>query len=109
MDATYSTNTLKMPFVNIVGVSNLGQTKLRSVAMAGAWVTREDEESMTWVTLGLKELIFDSGVYPSTFVTDNQLTINSAIIDCSQMLSAYCALGILKTISRQITQIVFRR
>jgi MULE transposase domain len=79
MDATYSTNTLKMPFVNIVGVSNLGQTKLRSFAMAGAWVTREDEESMTWVTLALKELVFDSGVYPSTFVTDNQLTINSAI------------------------------
>jgi hypothetical protein len=79
IDATYSTNTLKMPFVNIVGVSNLGQTKLRSFAIAGAWVTREDEQSMTWIMLALKELVFDNGVYPNTFVTDNQLTINSAI------------------------------
>lgn len=79
MDATYSTNTLKMPFVNIIGVSNLGQQRLRSFAMAGAWITKEDEESMTWVTLALKELVFDNGISPSTFVTDNQLAINNAI------------------------------
>jgi hypothetical protein len=79
LDSTYRTNNLKLPFVNIVGVSNLGVDHLRNFAIAGAWVTSEDEASMTWVIRTLRDVVFDGSVTPVTFVTDHQLATKNAI------------------------------
>src|ERR1700710_477753 len=60
-------------------LSNLGVNHLKNFAIAGAWVTSEDEASMTWVIRTLRDVVIDGSVTPVTFVTDHQLATKNAI------------------------------
>ncbi|KAG2230998.1 hypothetical protein INT48_002777 [Thamnidium elegans] len=61
IDATYKTNRSKLPFVNVVGASNLGSPKgLRSFGIAGGWVLDESNDSYTWFVKNLKNIVWPS-------------------------------------------------
>ena len=73
LDATYKTVRQKLPFVNVVGVSNTGYPKLQSFSIAGGWIIDETTESYTWFVRKLKETVWPaSGTGPKLFVTDNE-------------------------------------
>jgi hypothetical protein len=82
IDATYKTNRFKLPFVNMVGVNNVGcdDKTLSTFAVAGAWISKEDTDSYTWVLEQLaKTTYMDGNWLPALFVTDQQQSLISAI------------------------------
>ncbi|CAG8456304.1 3913_t:CDS:2 [Racocetra fulgida] len=78
VDATYKTNVYKLPFVNFVGIGNLGVNKLQTFRIAGAWISDESENSYIWVIKQLISLIFFD-IIPLVFVTDNDAALTGAI------------------------------
>lgn len=58
LDATYKTNAHNMPFVNVVGVSNVGETALRTFLIACVLVSQENAKSYDWVTEKLKQVVW---------------------------------------------------
>ncbi|KAF0529911.1 protein FAR-RED ELONGATED HYPOCOTYL 3-like [Gigaspora margarita] len=70
INATYKMNVYKLPFVNIVGISNLGINQLQTFGIAGAWISDESEKSYIWVAEMLASIIFFD-VIPLVFITDN--------------------------------------
>ena len=82
MDATYKTNMYKMPYVNVVGVSNVGSKseQLKTFAIAGAWISNETKESYTWVAEELHDLIWKPvDKVPGVIVTDYDPSLVGAI------------------------------
>jgi hypothetical protein len=82
VDATYKTTRAKNYFVNMVGVSNVGRDDktLSTFAVAGAWVSREDEKSALWVMEQLANTVYcDQKRLPGIFVTDQQQSMINAI------------------------------
>lgn len=82
IDATYKTNRFKLPFVNMVGVNNVGcdDKTLSTFAVAGAWISKEDTDSYTWVLEQLAKTVYMDGNWlPALFVTDQQQSLISAI------------------------------
>ncbi|CAG8728083.1 20039_t:CDS:2, partial [Racocetra fulgida] len=77
-DATYKTNVYKLPFVNFVGISNLGVNRLQTFGIAGAWISDESEKSYIWVVEKLASLIFFD-ISPLVFVTDNDAALIGAL------------------------------
>jgi hypothetical protein len=63
IDATYKTNKHKMPFVNVVGVGNIGRNfrSLANFPIAGAWIFSETKTSYQWVIEQLEETVFPDG------------------------------------------------
>ncbi|CAG8844163.1 39649_t:CDS:2, partial [Gigaspora margarita] len=60
VDATYKTNLYKLPLVNAVGVSNIGNTKaLNTYQIAIAWVANEQKHIYTWFLNTLNETIYN--------------------------------------------------
>ncbi|KAG0161753.1 hypothetical protein DFQ30_005834, partial [Apophysomyces sp. BC1015] len=47
IDVTYKTNKHRMPFVNAVGVGNIGFPKLSSFCIAGGWLSEETGDAYT--------------------------------------------------------------
>ncbi|CAG8646235.1 12570_t:CDS:2, partial [Racocetra fulgida] len=45
VDATYKMNVYKLPFVNFIGVSNIGVTRLQTFGIADAWISDKSEKS----------------------------------------------------------------
>lgn len=78
IDATYKTNVYKLPFVNFVGVGNLGVSKLQTFGIAGAWISDESEKSYIWIVQQLASLVFFD-VIPFVFVTDNEAALIGAL------------------------------
>ncbi|CAG8803969.1 8517_t:CDS:2, partial [Cetraspora pellucida] len=78
IDATYKTNVYKLPFVNFVGIGNLGINKLQTFGIAGTWISDESENSYIWVIRQLISLVFFE-LSPLVFVTDNDATLTSAV------------------------------
>ncbi|CAG8820214.1 8290_t:CDS:2, partial [Gigaspora margarita] len=78
IDATYKTNVYKLPFVNIVGISNLGINQLQTFGIAGAWISDESEKSYIWVAEMLASIIFFD-IIPLVFVTDNDAALIGAL------------------------------
>ncbi|CAG8772289.1 10808_t:CDS:10, partial [Gigaspora margarita] len=60
IDATYKANVYMLPFINIIGISNLGVNKLQTFGIAGA------------------SLIF-LDIFPFVFVTDNDAALIGAL------------------------------
>jgi hypothetical protein len=83
MDATYSTNAHGMPFINIVGVSNLGYTSctLANFAVAGGWLSSESTADYEWFLYRLRDTIFAPGSLPgpTLMVTDRAQSLINAI------------------------------
>ncbi|CAG8830882.1 20609_t:CDS:2 [Gigaspora margarita] len=77
-DATYKTNVYKLPFVNFVGISNLGVDRLQTFGIAGAWISDESEKSYSWVVEQLATIIF-SNTFSNVFVTDNDAALIGAL------------------------------
>ncbi|CAG8738387.1 43330_t:CDS:2 [Gigaspora margarita] len=80
IDATYKTNVYKLPFINFVGIGNLGINKLQTFGIAGAWISDESENSYIWIIKQLASLIF-SDLYPLVFVMDN----DTVLTDCNTL------------------------
>lgn len=78
VDATYKTNSHKMPMVNVVGISNLGTTKLRTFLIASVLITSEKETSYNWVAQQMREHIFPNKE-PGLFVTDDERALTNAL------------------------------
>jgi MULE transposase-like protein/FAR1 DNA-binding domain-containing protein len=79
MDATYKTVLFDMPFINMLGVGNLGVDRLRSFLVAGAWISKEDEEAMVWVLENLRNTVYGGIDKPATFAIDNAQATRNAI------------------------------
>jgi transposase-like protein len=82
VDATYKTNQFRLPFVNMVGVHNVGSDDetLSNFAIAGAWVAKEDEVSYSWVMEQLSNTVYLDGKWkPALFVTDQAQSLINAI------------------------------
>jgi transposase-like protein len=68
-----------MPFVNMVSVSNIGGIRLKNFFVAGAWISNEDEQSMTWVLSTLRAIVYDGSDNPTTIVVDSAKATRNAI------------------------------
>jgi hypothetical protein len=82
MDANYKTNALKLPFVNLVGVNNVGcnDKTLSTFAIAGGWIATEDTTHYTWFLEQLANVVYmDGKCLPSLFVTDQSQPLITAI------------------------------
>lgn len=84
IDATYKTNRHKLPYVNIVGTSNISHSNHQSLAMfgiAGAWVSEETEVAYTWIMEQLESAIYPRGSpwRPGVFVTDQEKALQNAL------------------------------
>ncbi|SAL97431.1 hypothetical protein, partial, partial [Absidia glauca] len=99
MDATYKTNQLKLPFINMVGVNNIGcnDKTLSTFAIAGAWITAENESSYTWVLEQLNNTVYLDGKWkPALFVTDQETALVNgieSIFSTSQHILCYVHLS----------------
>ncbi|CAG8785416.1 30737_t:CDS:2, partial [Gigaspora margarita] len=78
VDATYKMNVYKLPFINFVGISNIGINRLQTFGIAGAWISDESEKSYIWVVEKLFSLIFFDIVSP-VFITDNDAVLIGAL------------------------------
>ncbi|KAL1933201.1 hypothetical protein VTP01DRAFT_7291 [Rhizomucor pusillus] len=58
VDATYRRNQYHMPYVNIVGISNVGRQELMSFATGGAWITDEKLSAYAWIAECIDEVIW---------------------------------------------------
>jgi hypothetical protein len=81
IDATYKTNRYRMPFVNIVGVGNVGRDSLMTFAIAGAWTSNEQETTYRWILQQLEYLVYTNGSSPQIIITDNAKSIVNAVED----------------------------
>lgn len=74
IDATYKTNRMKLPFVKVVGVNNIGTAKgLSTFGIAGGWITDETRDSYTWFVRNLKNAIWtEEENHPKLFVSDSE-------------------------------------
>lgn len=81
MDATYKTNKHRMPFVNVVGTSNIGYPALKTFSIAGGWLSEENNETYEWFTTCLKDIVWPSSQSssPEVFVTDNENKLTRAL------------------------------
>jgi hypothetical protein len=82
VDATYRTNKSQLPFVNLVGVNNVGcdDKTLSTFGIAGAWICNEDGTSYHWVMECLLDVVYcDERYQPGVFVTDQQKALMNAI------------------------------
>jgi hypothetical protein len=82
LDATYKTNKFRLPFINMVGVNNVGcdNKTLANFGIAGAWVAKEDEASYIWVMEQLSNTVHMNGKrQPGLFVTDQAQALINAI------------------------------
>ncbi|KAF0374575.1 protein FAR1-RELATED SEQUENCE 5-like [Gigaspora margarita] len=75
IDAIYKTNVYKLPFVNFVGISNLGANHLQTF---GTWISDESEKSYTWIIEQFVSLIFYD-ISPFVFITDNDAALICAL------------------------------
>lgn len=69
IDATYKTNRHKLPYINIVGVSNVSYSTpqtLATLGIAGAWVSSETESSYVWVYATARVSCVPTGVILET-------------------------------------------
>ncbi|CAG8664616.1 9369_t:CDS:1 [Ambispora gerdemannii] len=80
VDATYKTNLYKLPLINAVGVSNIGNAKvLNTYQIAMAWVANEQEYTYEWFLRTLKETIYDTFFCsPEVFVSDRDQALRKA-------------------------------
>ncbi|SAL95412.1 hypothetical protein, partial, partial [Absidia glauca] len=72
VDATYKTNQFRLPFVNMIGVHNVGpdDKTLSNFVIAGAWVAKEDEVSYSWVMEQLSNAVYLNGKWkPALYFT----------------------------------------
>jgi hypothetical protein len=85
VDATYKTVNSKFPFVNMVGVANVGlnDSTLMTFGMAGGWICREDTNAYTWLLNKLKSSVFPSYLdcQPGLFITDEEQALMKALGD----------------------------
>lgn len=81
MDATYKTNRKRMPFINVVGVSNAGYQSLKTFNIAGGSLSNEDTESYTWFVKALKEVVWPDmqEASPRVIITDNEAALMNAL------------------------------
>jgi alpha-glucosidase len=82
MDATYKTKALKLPFVNFVGVNNVGcdDKTLSTFAIAGGWIATEDTTHYTWFLEQLANVVYMDGKWlPSLFVTNQSHPLITSI------------------------------
>lgn len=81
MDATYRTNRSKMPFINVVGIGNVGYPALKSFAIAGGWLSNEDNNSYMWFANTLKSVVYPSHQQsaPGVIVTDSEAALINAL------------------------------
>ncbi|CAG8540275.1 8787_t:CDS:1 [Cetraspora pellucida] len=80
IDATYKTNLYKLPLINTIGISNIGNAKaLNTYQIAIAWVANEQEPTYEWFLFTLKETIYDIFFCsPEVFVSDRALALRKA-------------------------------
>ncbi|CAG8525863.1 11929_t:CDS:2, partial [Gigaspora margarita] len=80
VDATYKTNLYKLPLINAVGVSNIGNAKsLNTYQIAMAWVENEKEYTYEWFLNTLKEVIYNAYFCsPEVFVSDKSQALRNA-------------------------------
>ncbi|CAG8812525.1 21135_t:CDS:2, partial [Cetraspora pellucida] len=80
IDATYKMNLYKLPLINAVGISNIGNAKaLNTYQIAMAWVANEQEPTYEWFLLTLKETIYNIFFCsPEVFVSDRALALRKA-------------------------------
>jgi MULE transposase domain len=79
IDTTYKTNRQGLLYVNIVGISNVGNRKsLSTFTIAGGLLVKEDEYAMSWILAVLKETVFSNGELP-IFVTDAAMQLRNSI------------------------------
>jgi hypothetical protein len=105
VDATYKTNQFRLPFVNMVGVHNVGpdDKTLSNFAIAGAWVAKEDEVSYTWVMEQLENTVYLDGKWkPALFVTDQAQSLINAIEKCYPSANhLLCYVHLIKNLKTQ--------
>ncbi|KAG0185426.1 hypothetical protein DFQ28_009374, partial [Apophysomyces sp. BC1034] len=53
-----------MPYVNIVGIGNVGTDKLKSFAVAGAWTSDETKNSYELVMIQLNTTVINLSILP---------------------------------------------
>ena len=70
-----------MPFVNVVGAGNIGYPSLKTFCIPGEWVSRETNETYTWVVVKLRDIVwpYNQPVSPQTFVTDSADPLTKAL------------------------------
>lgn len=82
VDATYNTNRSKLPFVNVVGVSNVGYPNLMSFGIAGGWIIDETVDSYEWFVKQLKHAIWKKeNTGPSIIITDSEQALLKPLMD----------------------------
>jgi MULE transposase domain len=76
IDATYKTNSFKLPLISIVGITNTFQTFYSAFAL----VSSESEMDYLWVISNFKAFLGRNGdAAPTVFVTDNDLSLMLAL------------------------------
>lgn len=78
IDATYKTNSSKLPLVNVLCVSNLGRANLKNALVASAFLTNEKKASYTWLAQTLRRVIWPTGRV-GIFITDNDAALVNSI------------------------------
>ncbi|CAG8664125.1 19474_t:CDS:2 [Cetraspora pellucida] len=69
INATYKINLYKLPLINAVGISNIGNAKaLNTYQIAMAWVANEQEPTYEWFLFILKETIYDIFFVPQKYL-----------------------------------------
>lgn len=81
IDATYKTVRSKLPFVNVVGVSNIsnGRGQLSTFGIAGGWISDETADSYEWFIQQLKNTVWSENDGPNLVITDSELALTNAI------------------------------
>jgi hypothetical protein len=81
LDATYKTNSNRLPFVNVVGVSNTGFPSLKSFFIAGGWIIDESAQSYNWFIQKLQDTVWPLGNpnRPKIIVSDDETALTSAL------------------------------
>ena len=78
VDATYKTNSIKLPLISIVGTTCTNQTLFSAFAL----IFSECEMNYLWVISNFKLLLEErSGDLPTVFDTDNDVSLMSAIAE----------------------------
>jgi hypothetical protein len=78
IDATFATNILKMPLVNVVGIDNCGLT----FNSAFSFIRSESAHDMRFILTNLRILMFNDCPIPRVIIADQGRGLQSALKEC---------------------------
>jgi hypothetical protein len=104
IDATFSTNALRMPLANIVGVDN----HERTFTVALSFIRAEHLQDFTFILQCLKELVFYEIPLPRVVLSDQAPALHKALTESLPWSSVYhqlCAWHMVANIKTKIRNI----